>query len=258
MCPKTLPIKSRNSVKSSGTTGTARLKPPTGATATVVNSGAPIDLQRVRSGDPSAWDEILRRYGKLVYATVRSFQLQEADVLDAVQTTWLRLAENAHQIQNPERLGAWLTTTARRECLRIVSQAKRAARLTDMVADAVVDPSAEPERRVIDLDAARRIWAFVNELSPRQRCLLRALFTDDPRPYAKVADITGIPVGAIGPTRRRALAQLRGRLERPQCQVTSRISRKHAWETKEAHAESFEERPIAACLHTGNTAAQLV
>jgi hypothetical protein len=31
--------------------------------------------------------------------------LQDADARDAVQTTWLRLAENAHQVQFPERLG---------------------------------------------------------------------------------------------------------------------------------------------------------
>jgi DNA-directed RNA polymerase specialized sigma24 family protein len=59
------------------------------------------------------------RYGKLVSTTVRSFRLQEADTLDAVQTTWLRLAENAHQMQFPEKLGGWLATTARRECLHM-------------------------------------------------------------------------------------------------------------------------------------------
>src|SRR5918998_4388207 len=62
----------------------------------------------IRDGDPAAWDEILRRYGKLVSTTVRSFRLQEADALDAVQMTWLRLAENAHRVQFPERLGGWL------------------------------------------------------------------------------------------------------------------------------------------------------
>ena len=81
-------------------------------------------LQRISDRDPAVWDEILRRYGKLVSATVRSFRLQEADALDAMQMTWLRLAENAHRVQFPERLGGWLATTARRECLHILRQAK--------------------------------------------------------------------------------------------------------------------------------------
>jgi RNA polymerase sigma factor (sigma-70 family) len=258
MCPKSLAVKSRSSGKSSGTTRTAQLKLISGTNAIIEGAGTSVDLQRVRAGDPSAWEEILRRYGSLVYATVRSFRLQEADALDAIQTTWLRLAENADQIHNPERLGAWLMTTARRECLRILRQDKRLSRLTDMVADAVVDSSVEPEQRVIEIDFVRRVWAFVNELSPRQRSLLRALFTDHPRPYAKVADITGIPIGAIGPTRRRALAQLRRRLEGAQSEPRSRIPRRRAVEATRSHAASFEEGPQPACVHTGVVAARVV
>ena len=73
-------------------------------------------LSRIGDGEPAAWDEIYRQHKQLVYATVRSFRLQEADALDAVQMTWLRLAENAHRIRFPERLGGWLATTARHEC----------------------------------------------------------------------------------------------------------------------------------------------
>ena len=216
MCRKTILLKSRSYGEFGRSARRAELELSPGARPTIEKSGPPVDLRRVRGGDPSVWEEILRRYGKLVSATVRSYRLQEADALDAVQTTWLRLAENADQIQSPERLGGWLTTTARRECLRILRQAKRAPRLTDMVADTIADPLMEPERRVIETDVARRLWSFVNELSPRQRSLLRALFTDHPCPYANVVHTTGIPLGAIGPTRRRALRQLRGRLEEPQ------------------------------------------
>ncbi|MGH3837541.1 MAG: RNA polymerase sigma factor, partial [Pseudonocardiaceae bacterium] len=135
-------------------------------------------------GDAMAWEEVLRRYGQLVSATVRSFRLQDADALDAMQMTWLRLAENAHRVQWSERLAGWLTTTARRECLRILRQAKGTAVPVDTMADMVVDPSRGPEQSLVDVDAARMLWKLVEELSPRQRALLRALFTDHPRTYA--------------------------------------------------------------------------
>ncbi len=170
-------------------------------------------LLRVGERDPAAWDEILRRYGKFVSATVRSFRLQDADALDAVQMTWLRLAENAHQVQLPERLAGWLATTARRECLHILRQAKSARDLTDGTPETVADPSVGPEQRVIGADTARRLWNLVGELPPRRRIVLRALFTDSPRSYAEVARAAGIPPGAIGPTRVRALRQLRDSLE---------------------------------------------
>ncbi|MGH3900693.1 MAG: RNA polymerase sigma factor [Pseudonocardiaceae bacterium] len=164
------------------------------------------------SGDPVIWDEVLRRYGKLVSATVRSFQMQDADALDAVQSTWLRLAENAHQVQFPERLGGWLATTARRECLRILRQANPAPNLCHPAPETLVDRSMGPEQCAVDADTTRTLWNIVAELPPRRRTLLQALFTDQPRPYGEVARTAGIPQGAIGPTRARALRQLRDRL----------------------------------------------
>ena len=169
-------------------------------------------LSGVGDGDPAAWDEVYRRYGKLVSTTVRSFRLQEADTLDAVQMTWLRLAENAHRVRFPERLGGWLVTTARRECLHILRQAKPASGAIGITPEAVADPSVGPEQRVIDADTSRTLWKLVAELPPRRRTLLRTLFTDNPRSYAEVAHAAGMPPGGIGPTRARALQQLRLRL----------------------------------------------
>jgi RNA polymerase sigma factor (sigma-70 family) len=171
-------------------------------------------LPLVSNGDPMAWEEILRRYGTLVTAIVRSFRLQHADALDAIQTTWLRLAENTHRIHNPERLTGWLASTARHACLYILRQASRTSDPSGTIN--LVDLSRGPERRAIDADTARTLWSLVEELSPRQQVLLRALFTDRPRPYTEITRTTGIPAGAIGPTRARALAQLRGRIEQRQ------------------------------------------
>jgi len=183
---------------------------PDAAHASAAATSSTIDLlSRAGDGDPAAWEEIVRRYSKLVLSKVRSFRLQNADAHDAVQATWLRLAENWRSVRHPERLGGWLATVASRECLHIIHQAKRAPTPTDTVADNVADPSAGPEQHVIDADTAQAVRNLVAELPPRRRILLRALFTDSPRPYTEVAQITGLPIGSIGPTRARALEQLR-------------------------------------------------
>ncbi|MGH3830915.1 MAG: RNA polymerase sigma factor [Pseudonocardiaceae bacterium] len=169
-------------------------------------------LRRISDRDPAAWEEILRRYGTLVSATVRSFRLQEADALDAVQMTWLRLGEHAHRVRFPERLGGWLATTARRECLHILRQTKLRHSLAGGEADNVADPSAGPEQRAIDAHTAQMLSTLIDELPPRRATLIRMLFTDNPRSYAEVARIADIPPGAIGPTRARTLRQLQVKL----------------------------------------------
>jgi RNA polymerase sigma factor (sigma-70 family) len=185
----------------------------TDVTAHATDSVADL-LLWISDGDPAAWDEIIRRYGTLVATTVRSFRLQEADALDAMQMTWLRLTENAHRVQFPERLGGWLAITARRECLHILRKGKRGPRLTDGTLETVSEPSADPEQRVIDAHTTRTLRKLINELPPRQRTLIRMLFTDDPCSYATIAHITEIPLGGIGPTRARALRQLRDKLNK--------------------------------------------
>jgi DNA-directed RNA polymerase specialized sigma24 family protein len=52
------------------------------------------------------------------------------------------------------------------------------------------------------------------ELTDRRRAVLHALFLDATDSYDMLARRTGLPVGSIGPTRARALAELRVGLAR--------------------------------------------
>jgi RNA polymerase sigma factor (sigma-70 family) len=164
-------------------------------------------------GDQSAWGQIVLRYGGIVSATVRSFRLQDADALDAIQMTWLRLMTNLHRVRDPARLSGWLATTARRECLSVIRQSKRTACCDEATFDTVADTSGGPEQHVITAETALVLRSLVAELPLRGRTLLWALFGDSSRPYAEIARTTGIPVGSIGPTRARALRQLRWMLD---------------------------------------------
>ena len=103
---------------------------------------------------------------------MRSFRLQDADALDVVQTTWLRLAQNAHRVQEPESLGGWLVTTTRRECLRILAQIKAAPQPIDVTQETVADPSVDSEQRVINADTARTLRKVVTNLSSRRRTVV--------------------------------------------------------------------------------------
>jgi DNA-directed RNA polymerase specialized sigma24 family protein len=61
-------------------------------------------------------------------------------------------------------------------------------------------------------DAAGDLWATVTELPPRQRRLLIALFREELNSYKDVAKKCAIPIGSIGPTRARALSEMKRKL----------------------------------------------
>ena len=76
-------------------------------------------LRRLRSSPvrPTATqrrDELVERHARLVWSVLRSYRLDDATAADVFQTVWLRLVEQIDRIRDPERLAAWLATTARR------------------------------------------------------------------------------------------------------------------------------------------------
>ena len=82
-------------------------------------------VRAAAEGDQAAWNGLVDRYNGLVWSVARSHRLALADASDVVQTTWLRLVEHLGRLQDPERVGAWLATTARRESLRALRHSAR-------------------------------------------------------------------------------------------------------------------------------------
>jgi RNA polymerase sigma factor (sigma-70 family) len=162
-------------------------------------------------GDETYWKRLVDRYSGLVWAVARTHNLSGDDAADVVQTTWLRLIEHLAHIRNPAAIGAWLATTARRECLRSL---RRAARYRpsdelDLRSDEQVT-GADAQLLRDERDAALR-HAF-NRLPGRDQALLRML-TADPAPrYQEIAAALGVAIGSVGPKRARALERLRREL----------------------------------------------
>jgi RNA polymerase sigma factor (sigma-70 family) len=166
------------------------------------------------SGDDDAWAELVRRYGRLVWSVLAGSGLDPASAADAYQTVWLRLCEHVHRIQDPDALASWLATTARREAARLRRDRARVVpvdeppEIADRAAVLPGDRLVEEELRA-DVRAA---LACIDEPSRRTLMLLCA----ESRPgYHRIAELTGRPLGSIGPTRARALQKIRRHLSPP-------------------------------------------
>jgi len=82
-------------------------------------------VKAAAAGDQHAWNGLVDKFASTVWAIARGYRLNAADAADVSQTTWLRLVENLNRIEQPERVGAWLATTTRREALRVLRLAGR-------------------------------------------------------------------------------------------------------------------------------------
>jgi RNA polymerase sigma factor (sigma-70 family) len=164
-------------------------------------------------GDRAAWDQLVDRYSGLVWGVARGHRLQGADAADVFQTTWLRLVENLTRVRDPQRVGAWLATTARRESLRIIGQRSRETVQEPETLDFIADDSPPLDAELLRAERDDVVWQCLETVPERCRSLLRVLVSDPPLSYAEVASLLDMPVGSIGPTRRRCLEHLRRRLE---------------------------------------------
>lgn len=161
-------------------------------------------------GDQAAWNQLVKRHSGLLWAVARAHRLQGGDAADVVQTTWLRLVEHLPEIRNPDGLGAWLATTARRESLRILRRGARCEPVDEI--EAVADP-AELDARLLRAERHVAVVRAFARLPGRDQALLRLLTLDPPPSYEEISAALSMPIGSIGPTRGRALERLRRELD---------------------------------------------
>ena len=160
--------------------------------------------------DPAAWQELMRRFGRLLQHTARRVGLNDSDAAEVVQLTWIRLWERGHQIREPESLPSWLTATVRRESLRVAMKGKRYLLSPDPATEhGGRRPAATADVYPADGEYEPLMEQALSRLPAMHQRLIRLLMSDTCPSYLEVAEKLGLPVGSIGPMRMRALRILR-------------------------------------------------
>lgn len=169
---------------------------------------------RAANGSQDAWDRLVGQHAALVWTVVRSHRLHAGDAEDVYQTTWLRLVESLDQLHQPDRLAGWLVTTARRECLRILRRADRERPDDDVEGHIGADTGTPgPVDALLTSEEHVQVRRAFDQLSERCRDVLRLTVLASGQGYEAVADVLEMPVGSIGPTRKRCLQHLRRLLD---------------------------------------------
>lgn len=173
-------------------------------------AGASTDFRAWRGGDPAGFEGLVRRLTPVLWHVVRAYGLPTHTAEDVVQDTWLALTRAQERISDPDSVSSWLLTTARRAAWKARSTRSIP---TEQMADDWFGSHESSEAAVVRSDEDSRLWRAVGSLSDRCRRLVRIIAFDDRPDYQRTAAELDMPVGSIGPTRRRCLERLRALLE---------------------------------------------
>jgi RNA polymerase sigma factor (sigma-70 family) len=174
-------------------------------------------LLACRRGEESAWEALINRYQRLMYAIPRRAGLDDDQAAEVFQEVFTTLFQKVNDIDDPDRLHAWLVTTAKRKTWRLISKDRLTGQMhsgedEDGAGEELAkipDGSPLPDEVLMKLEEQHRVRKALGGLEERCRKLLTMLFYQSETPsYSEIAVSLGISEGSIGPTRARCLEKM--------------------------------------------------
>lgn len=166
------------------------------------------------AGDGEAWEALLQKYKRLIYAIPFRYGASDGDAADIFQLVCLDLYQELPRLRKIDSLRSWLMTVAARHSLKWKRRrAKQSGEDVDLSLHADPESGAHAEA-LAALERTQMVGEAIERLSPRCATLIRRLFLDDPpMPYDELAKELGLATGSIGFNRGRCLEKLRKTLE---------------------------------------------
>ena len=143
--------------------------------------------QRCTAGDRAAQRAFFQREKRHVHATLYRVLGSNTEMDDLVQDAFIEIFRSMPSFRGEASLSTWLDRiTVRVAYAYIARRRPETARLSVIPEPAASDPSAEA--RAMAREAARRLYAILDRVEPRQR-VAYTLHVIDGRPLAEVAAI---------------------------------------------------------------------
>jgi RNA polymerase sigma factor (sigma-70 family) len=165
-------------------------------------------VARCRSGDDAAWNALVERFSRYVYAiTVQGFRLAQHDAEDVFQEVFLRIYERLGTLRNDDALRPWIAQVTRRVCLdRLTGQTRE--QLTE---EADRGESGE-DRALAELEQSMDVHDALAGLDGQCRELLDRFFARD-ETYRTISVALDVPMGTVASRISRCLEKLRNQLD---------------------------------------------
>ncbi len=163
-------------------------------------------VQRCREGNADAWNELVERFSRYVYAICgRGFGLAAADAEDAFQEVFTRVYTKLDTLRDDSAIRPWIAQLTRRVCLDRIASGSREEPLDDVFDERVA-------RTTEEIDEAFTVREALAELGEPCHELLDRFFARD-QSYRTISEELDLPSGTVASRISRCLAKLRSDLE---------------------------------------------
>lgn len=166
-------------------------------------------------GDPSAWEQLVDRFQRLVFAIPRRAGLSNEECADVFQDVFLLLFQKLDKIEQPERIRSWIVSTAKFKSWSIIRARKgKISSVSDeemsIELERIADHEPLADARLTELEEQHMIRVALGSLDQRCRTILSMLYLHDPAAsYSAVAKEIRVGETSISPMRARCLKKLK-------------------------------------------------
>ena len=163
-------------------------------------------VARCRGGDPAAWNELVERFSRYVYAIcTQGFRLAEHDAEDVFQDVFTRVYTHIDRLRDDEAFRPWLAQLTRRTCIDRLRSGARESPVEEL------EPP-EMDETLATLDESLAIHEAMADLSDNCRDILDRFFAQD-ESYRTIGEALDLPAGTIASRISRCLDKLKASLE---------------------------------------------
>ena len=165
-------------------------------------------VERCRAGEQEAWNELVERFSRYVYAiAVRGFRLPESDAEDVFQDVFARTFERLNSLRDDTAIRPWLAQLTRRLCIDRLRATSRERPTADEELEL-----AGSEETLTMLEEALTVHEALAATPEHCREILDRFFARD-ESYRVIGEALDLPAGTIASRISRCLGKLREKLE---------------------------------------------
>lgn len=163
-------------------------------------------VARALHGDPTAFDELVRRHQKRIYNLSYRMLRRHDDAEDVTQEAFLKAFQTLNRLRDKAAFGSYVGRITANLCVAWVRRKQRDP-ATSVPGESLADTLADPNDGEVS-EIGRRIHEAITRLPPTERLAIVAYYLGD-RSYEEAAQLLGIGLRAFKTRLYRARKRLR-------------------------------------------------